>query len=142
MIFGSVHNVLHKIKHKALLNRKRKKENKLQPGEAQPKGPQAGPSGRCARPRLHSGVADCGPPLSASPSSSGRPNRRRDRAIHAILAPRDSLVVFSTSWRTSGPPKHSLSPSLASTATGAADGHLGRANAGHYEQVERELSSA
>ena len=85
------------------------------------------------------GVADSGPPLSASSSSFGRPNQRRDRAIRAISAPRDSLVVFSTPWRTSGPPDPSFSPSLAPMATGAADGRLGRANAGRYERVEREL---
>ena len=114
---------------------------------AQEFGPQAGPSalgprGRCARPLLTHGVADSGPPLSASSLSSGRPNRRHDRAICAIFAPRDSLVAFSTSWRTSGPPKLSLSPSLAPMATGAADGYLGRADAGHYDRVERELNSA
>jgi hypothetical protein len=99
----------------------------------------------CARPRLRpppQDVADSGPPLSASPSSSRRPIRRRDRANRAIIVLRDSLVAFPTSRRTSGPPKHSLSPSLASTATDAADGHLGRANAGHVEQEEREKDGA
>ena len=63
----------------------------MQPEEAQPKGPQAGPSGRCARPRLHSGVANSGPPLSASPSSSGRP-------IDGATEPFASSSPLATRW--------------------------------------------
>jgi hypothetical protein len=103
----------------------------------------SGPSASRARALASSqGVADSGPPLSASSSSSGRPNRRRDRAICAPSASCDSLVVFSTPRRISGHPLHPLSPSLAPATTDTADGRLGRADAGHYERVERDLSSA
>ena len=86
------------------------------------------------------GVADSGPPLLASSSSFGRPNQRRDRAIHATSAPRDSLVAFSTPWRTSGHLFHPSSPILAPVATDMADGRLGRANAGRSKRVEREVN--
>ena len=138
IIFGSAHDLLHKIKHKTKFLHKKKRERPLyreRPGTR--------PAGRptCPRPKralralasTH-GVADSGPPLSASSSSFGRPKQRRDRAIRAISAPRDSLVAISTPWRTSGPPNYLLSPSLAPNATGAADGRLGRANAGRYER--------
>ena len=126
-ILGSLHDFLFKLKHTSNFCINRKRKAKLLPRVAQEFGPQAGPPalgpcGRCARPRLHSGVADSGPPLSASPSSSGRPNRRRDRATRATIATRDSLVAFSSSRRTSGPPKPLLSPSRAPMATGTAGG--------------------
>jgi hypothetical protein len=50
IIFGSANNLLYKFKHPAFLNKK-EKENNMKLGEAQPKGPQAGPYSRRARPR-------------------------------------------------------------------------------------------
>jgi hypothetical protein len=79
--------------------------------------------------------------------SAPSPTSRRDfgelkHAIGELSASAVRRASFPNLPRTQRHPFHPLSPILALVTTGTADGRLGRANAGHYEQVERELSSA
>jgi len=93
IIFESVHNLICKIKHKAKTAQKEKGKTTVQ--RAAWKSARRPAHGRSAQTRAARalasthGVADSGPPLSASSSSSGRPNQRHDRAIRAIFAPHD-----------------------------------------------------
>jgi len=146
-IFGSAHDLIHKIKHKTKTAQK-EKENATVSRAAQELGLLAGllplgPSGHCARhpPPLTQTLTGGSRP-SASPSTSR--HRSGDLQLNTGELPASAArqASFPSSLRTRRPPLHPLSPTLAATATDAADGHLGRANAGHIKQVERERGSA
>jgi len=79
--------------------------------------------------------------------SAPSPTSRRDfgelkHAIGELSASAVRCASFPNLPRTQRHPFHPLSPILTPVATGTADGRLGRANAGHYKRVERDLSSA
>ena len=128
-IFGPAYNFLHKFKHKALLNRKGKKENNLKPGEAQPNGPQAGPHGRCARALPLHAVTDGRVPLV-------RPSfflslRDADGEVPLVLAHARACSSLASPSRTYCQHQNVLYSLPSTSATRMAGGRHSRPRTGH-----------